>query len=123
MWPEVHRLIAGKGAARSRSEHSGGLLLVEPDVLVAPAVALIIMTVDDLENIEVSTYNFSIAELLSDYSHECPDRMRSLHNFIEYSSKYQAKMLANTMLSEKATELMAQVQSRLFPSDSENPEA
>jgi hypothetical protein len=84
---------------------------------------LIIMTVDDLENIEVSTYNFSIAELLSDYSHECPDRMRSLHNFIEYSSKYQAKMLANTMLSEKATELMAQVQSRLFPSDSENPEA
>jgi hypothetical protein len=84
---------------------------------------LIIMTVDDLENIEVSTYNFSIAELLSDYSHECPDRMRSLHYFIQYSSKYQAKMLANTMLSEKATELMAQVQSRLFPSDSENPEA
>jgi NAD(P)-dependent dehydrogenase (short-subunit alcohol dehydrogenase family) len=37
--------------------------------------------------------------------------------------KYQAKMLANTMLTEKATELMAQVQSRLFPSDSENPEA
>jgi hypothetical protein len=84
---------------------------------------LIIMTVDDLENIEVSTHNFSIAELLSDYSHECPDRMRSLHNFIQYSSKYQAKMLANTTLTEKATELMAQVQGRLFPSNPENSES
>ncbi len=78
---------------------------------------LIIMTVDDLENIEVSTQNFSIADMLSDYSRECPDRMRSLHNFALYSPKYQAKMLANTRLMEKATELMAQVQCRLFPSD------
>ena len=81
------------------------------------------MTVDDLENIEVSTDNFSIAELLGDYSHECPDRMRSLHNFIQYSPKYQAKMLANTTLTKKATELMAQVQGRLFPSDFENSDA
>jgi hypothetical protein len=84
---------------------------------------LIIMTVDDLENIEASTQNFSIAELLSDYSHECPDRMRSLHNFIQYSPKYQTKMLANTTLTERATELLTQVQGRLFPSDPENSEA
>jgi hypothetical protein len=81
------------------------------------------MTVDDLENIEASTQNFSIAELLSDYSHECPDRMRSLHNFLLYSPKYKGKMLANTSLTEKATELMAQVQGRLFPSDLGNSEA
>jgi hypothetical protein len=84
---------------------------------------LIIMTVDDLENIEASTQNFSIAELLSDYSHKCPDRMRSLHNFMQYSPKYQAKMLANATLTEKATKLMAQVQGRLFPSDLGNSEA
>ncbi len=84
---------------------------------------LIIMTVDDLEDIEVSTDNFSVAELLGEYSHDCPDRMRSLHNFIKYSPNYQAKMLANVTLTEKATELLAQVQGRLFSSDLGNSEA
>jgi hypothetical protein len=49
---------------------------------VAP---LTIMTVQDLENLEKSIGHFSLADLLASYTRECPDRMRSLHNFIAFS--------------------------------------
>jgi len=55
---------------------------VPADKRVAP---LTIMTVQDLENLEKSIGHFSLADLLASYTRECPDRMRSLHNFIAFS--------------------------------------
>lgn len=94
-------------------DHIPGRPKVEP---------LIIMTIDDLEDIETSTRNFSVAELLQDYSRACPDRMRSLHNFILCSEKYRKKICGNETLMKKTHEFLAQVQERLFPSKSANPE-
>lgn len=45
---------------------------------------LTIMTVQDLENLEKSIRHFSLTDLLASYTRECPDRMRSLHNFIAF---------------------------------------
>jgi hypothetical protein len=44
-----------------------------------------IMTVQDLENLEKSIGHFSLADLLGSYARDCPDRMRSLPNFIASS--------------------------------------
>jgi hypothetical protein len=56
---------------------------VPRSVTVAP---LTIMTVGDLENLETPTASFAMRDLLQDYTRECPDRMRSLHQFMATSS-------------------------------------
>ena len=43
-------------------------------------------TVGDLENLETPTASFAMRDLLQDYTRECPDRMRSLHQFMATSS-------------------------------------
>lgn len=84
-----------------------------------PRIApLTVMTVDDLENMESSSANFSMCSLLRDYTRECPDRLRSLHNFIVYSA-YGSKILPSSELIRGATELIDEVRRRFFPTDAQ----
>ncbi len=78
---------------------------------VAP---LTIMTIQDLENLESSVANFSFVDLLAAYSRECPDRLRSLHNFIAYS-EFGKKVLPNSYLMESSQEILELLQRELFP--------
>jgi hypothetical protein len=84
---------------------------VPPGKWVAP---LTIMTIQDLENLESSVANFSFIELLAAYSRECPDRLRSLHNFIAYS-EFGKKILPNSYLMESSQEALQLLQRELFP--------
>ena len=59
---------------------------------VAP---LTVMTIDDFEILESSVGEFSLCELLRDYSRECGDRFVSLHNFMASYVKYAQKMREN----------------------------
>ncbi len=56
---------------------------------------LTVMTIDDLEILESSLREFSLCDLLKDYSHECPDRYLSLHNFMASSRNYSSKFFEN----------------------------
>jgi len=58
---------------------------------------LTVMTTLDLENLDGSVGAFSFVELLGDYSRECEDRMRSLHNFIAFSG-YASKIVPSPAL-------------------------
>jgi len=78
---------------------------------VAP---LTVMTIQDLENLEKSIDNFSLANLLADYSRECPDRMRSLHNFIAFSD-YGPKIERNDFLMEASIGIHDLLIRELFP--------
>jgi hypothetical protein len=60
---------------------------------VAP---LTVMTINDLEILEYSVREFSLGELLRDYSLECPDRFMSLHNFMA-SGLYRMKWYLTLM--------------------------
>jgi hypothetical protein len=82
---------------------------------VAP---LTVMTIDDLENMESSVAQFSMRELLADYARECPDRLRSLHNFIAFSD-YGPKILPSGDLVRSSTELIERVQKQFFPPKAE----
>jgi hypothetical protein len=78
---------------------------------VAP---LTLMTIDDLENMESSVEQFSMCQLLADYSRECPDRLRSLHNYIAFSD-YGAKVLPSGELIKSSMDLIQRVQQQFFP--------
>jgi hypothetical protein len=78
---------------------------------VAP---LTVMTVQDLENLEKSVNTFSFVNLLEDYARECPDRMRSLHNYIVYSP-YAAKILPSDYLINASTGILDVLRDELFP--------
>jgi len=78
---------------------------------VAP---LTIMTVQDLENLESSVANFSFVELLDAYSRECPDRLRSLHNFIAYSD-FSKQILPSSYLLEGSQQVLELLKDELFP--------
>lgn len=43
------------------------------------------MTIGDLENLETSVAEFGLRDLLRDYTRDCSDRMRSLHQFMAMS--------------------------------------
>ena len=75
---------------------------------------LTVMTVQDLENLEASVNSFSFVDLLNDYSREFPDRMRSLHNFIAFSS-YGTKILPSPSLIAASTEIITVLLQELFP--------
>lgn len=75
---------------------------------------LCVMTINDLEMMESSVGQFSMCGLLADYARECPDRMRSLHNFIAFSD-YGAKIKPSADLIRSSTELIERVQNQLFP--------
>jgi hypothetical protein len=80
-------------------------------VTVAP---LIIMTVGDLENLEASTASFAMRDLLRDYTRECPDRMRSLHQFMA-TSPYAARLKPSQRVRDASEQLMRRMQTGLFP--------
>ena len=76
---------------------------------------LILMTIDDLENLENSIEHFGFKELLEDYSSSCGDRLVSLHNFIS-SSDYSKKIYHNKWLAGKAMEILDRTKSAIFDS-------
>jgi hypothetical protein len=92
---------------------------VRPGVTVAP---LTIMTVGDLENLETSTASFALRDLLRDYTRECPDRMRSLHQFMATASAYAARLRPSQRVRDASEELMHRMKINLFPAGL-NPDA
>jgi hypothetical protein len=53
---------------------------------------LIVMSAQDLEDIETSSRYFCLREFFSDYARECPDRLVSMHNYLGTSLKYRNKL-------------------------------
>lgn len=74
---------------------------------------LILMTIDDLENLETSIEHFGFKKLLEDYSSECKDRIISLHNFISLSG-YSNKIYHNKWLAGKAMEILYKTKESIF---------
>lgn len=74
----------------------------------------IIMTIDDLENLETSIEHFSLRDLLADYSRERPDRIHTLHHFIANSPKYSQQMFHNRNCAVKAQERIQRAAEAIF---------
>ncbi len=74
---------------------------------------LILLTVDDLENLESSIEKFSLLDLLESYSVRNSERLMSLHNFIYYS-EFSNKMRHNQKLLGIARDLMAEAKKQIF---------
>lgn len=83
------------------------------DRQVAP---LTVMTIEDLENLEKSVDTFSFVKLLEDYSRECPDRMRSLHNYMVFSD-YSTKITPSNFLIDASTDILEVLRQELFQSE------
>ena len=103
------------------SEFSGCLV---PDAENAPGeirkgrlrvAPLIIMTVEDLEDLETSIEYFGLRDLFADYTRDCADRLTSLHNFMAFSD-YKDKMYHSRSAASKALEILKKTQERVFPS-------
>lgn len=75
---------------------------------------LIVMTIDDLENLETSVEHFGFRELLAEYSQSCPDRLMSLRNFIA-SPMCNKKMYHNRKIAIKCSELLRKSKEVVFP--------
>lgn len=78
---------------------------------------LILMTIEDLEDIETSIEHFGLRDLLADYSQYCPDRVTSLHNFIAFS-KYKQQMYHSRSVAAKSLEILTRTQEAVFPTES-----
>ncbi|HCR71468.1 MAG TPA: hypothetical protein DIW23_08505, partial [Anaerolineae bacterium] len=89
---------------------SNGQFLIGNLVVALP----IIITIDDLENLETSIEHFGFREMLSDYSKTCPDRIVSLHNFIA-SSSYNKKMYHNKSIAGSTMEIVNKSKKAFFP--------
>lgn len=74
----------------------------------------IIITIDDLENLETSIEHFGFRDLLSDYSKSCPDRLVTLHNFI-VSSRYNRKMYHNKNIANSTIDIVNKSKKAFFP--------
>jgi hypothetical protein len=74
----------------------------------------IIITIDDLENLEVSIEHFGFRDMLSDYSRSCPDRIVTLHNFIA-SSPYNKKMYHNRNIANSSIDIVNKSKKAFFP--------
>lgn len=77
-------------------------------------LAPIVLTVEDLELLEVSIEHFSLRAVLFDYSEACPDRMTSFHSFLTASAKYSCQLYANRDLAAAAMEPLRIAMDRLF---------
>lgn len=75
---------------------------------------LIVMTIEELEDLETSVEHFSLRDLIADYSQSCPDRIQTFHNFI-YSSKYSQHMCHNQSLVDKFLAILQRCQKEVFP--------
>jgi len=78
---------------------------------VAP---LIVLTVEDLENLESSVGPFTFAELLRDYHDASPDRMISFQQYL-VGSKYAALIKPSSKVRAEAEAQMDAVSQSLFP--------
>ena len=87
--------------------------LFKGQVKIAP---LILMTIEELENLESSMKYFGFREFLSDYSKSCPNRMMSINNHIYYSS-YRNKLRQNRNLANQVIDLLHLTGNSLFPVD------
>ena len=72
------------------------------------------MPIGDLENLETSTASFAMRDLLKDYTRECPDRMRSLHQFMA-TSAYAARLNPSQRVRDASEEVMRRIRTNLFP--------
>jgi hypothetical protein len=72
------------------------------------------MTIGDLENLETSITGFGLSDLLCDYTRECPDRMRSLHQFMA-TSPYATMLKPSKRVVNASEELMRRMRDGLFP--------
>lgn len=78
-------------------------VFIKRDVKIVP---VIVMSIDDLENLETSVEHFAFRDLLADYSRSCPDRLMSLHNFIAFSTQYRDAMYHNRNLASSALDIL-----------------
>lgn len=53
-------------------------------------------------------------DLLRDYDRECPDCMRSLHNFLAFSG-YAGKIVPSEFLIDRSVSVLDLLQAELFP--------
>lgn len=67
--------------------------LIKGNVEVTP---VIVLSIEDLEDLETSIEHFSLRELLSSYSYSCPDRVTSLRNFVAISKDFTLYHNRNT---------------------------
>jgi hypothetical protein len=88
-----------------RSERLKGLIQV---------AAPIVLTVEDLELLEVSIEHFAFRDALADYADACPDRMSSFHEFLASSPKYSGHIYANRHLASVAIEPLEVAMKELF---------
>jgi hypothetical protein len=93
-WEQLTPCVRGNGAFR----------------VVVP----IVLTVEDIELLEVSIGHFSMREVLLDYSDACPDRMMSFHTFLATSAKYSRQIYTSRHLASAAMEPIQIAMDRLF---------
>ena len=75
---------------------------------------LIVMTVEDLEDLETSVEHFRLRDFLDDYSRSCADRLISLRSFIAFS-KYGQHMYHNRNVAANGLEILQRTQETVFP--------
>jgi hypothetical protein len=74
---------------------------------------IVLLTVDILEILERSIDNFSLVELLRQYSRESPDRMTSLREFLARST-FGRKLFANSSLASSTVEVLQSAKELLW---------
>lgn len=79
--------------------------------LVAP---LIILTIDDMEQLESSLTKFTLIDLLSAYSSATPDRLVSLNNFMAFNSN-QFPIIHNKHLASGCEDILSECMRQIFP--------
>ena len=84
---------------------------VKESLHIAPPI---IITIDDLENLETSIEHFGFRDLLNDYSNSHPDRIESLHNFLT-SSHYKNHILHNRNLAKAGLDIIEKSAQAIFP--------
>lgn len=65
---------------------------------------VIVLSLEDLEDLETSIEHFAFRELLSSYSSACPDRLTSLRDFIAFSNKFT--LYHNRNIAAKGQEIL-----------------
>ena len=83
--------------------------MIKTDTRILP---LILMTIEELENIETASEHFGMKEFLNDYSIECPDRKVSINNFVANSKKYT--FYHNKYLASKSLDIIQKTGKYMF---------
>lgn len=74
---------------------------------------LVVMTIEDLENLETSVEHFCLRDLLGDY---CAGRdNQSLHHFMFTSKKYKPNLRHSRSVASSALPIVEETAKRLFP--------